>query len=55
MKTAKKTETYDLSDHNLMEILLKVKEERQEYKKNEWIVREYNKTNRKSLGKLRLR
>ena len=49
MRIDEKQEKFDLSDHDVMEIVLKIKEERKECRENEWITKEYYKTDRKAL------
>ncbi len=53
MKIDEGKEKYDLSNHSLLEIEFKINEELKEYKKQDWIMREYYKTDRISLDKFR--
>ena len=52
MEIDDKKEVYDLSDHNLIEAVFKVKEGIKDFKKD-WIVREYYKTDQEALSKFR--
>ena len=53
MEIDEKKEVYDLLDHNLIEAVFKVKEGTKDFKKKDWIVREYYKTDQEALSKFR--
>ena len=55
MRIDEEKDVYDLSDHNLIEVEFRVQEEKREYKKSEWVEREYYKTDKSSLEMFRKR
>ena len=49
MKIDEENEQFDISDHNQVEIYMDIKRNKKAYKGEEWVVREYYKTDKDSM------